>query len=189
MLVGWGSSIDDHCMVTSPGVLSDVRDGASDVEISDAKSTWQTRASPNPGGMQPGIFIQRWLRFGSGRTALFISNLPASATYRGSFTLTVLTTSDGIESVTSSTGSGYIVNHGGVVSFVGSVTWWIPTSDGGSHIDRYQVKVTGTSVKCATPIRSCRLSGLSRNQTYTLVLKAHNAAGWSSSKTIRNVRG
>ena len=86
-------------------------------------------------------------------------------------------------------GSGYTVNHGGVVSFVGSVTWRIPTSDGGSHIDRYQVKVTGTSVKCATPIRFCRLSGLSRNQTYTLVLKAHNAEGWSRSKTIRLVRG
>ena len=142
-----------------------------------------------PRGVQPGLLIQRWLRFGSGRTAPFISNLPASATYRGSFILTVLTTSDGIESVTSSTGSGYTVNHGGVVSFVGSVTWWIPTSDGGSHIDRYQVKVTGTSVKCATPIRFGRLSGLSRNQTYTLVLKAHNAAGWSSSKNIRNVRG
>jgi len=144
MLVGWGSSIDDHCRVTSPGVLSDVRDGASNVEISDAKNTWQTRASLNPGVCSPD---------------------------------------------SSSTGSGYTVNHGGVVSFVGSVTWRIPTSDGGSHIDRYQVKVTGTSVKRATPIRFCRLSGLSRNQTYTLVLKAHNAAGWSCSKTIRNVQG
>ena len=170
-------------------------------------------------------------------TAPFISNLPASATYRGSFTPTVMTTGDGVESVTSSTGSVCTVDHGGVVSFVSSgmctltahvsvgslykardgseqsiavtplrpskprsvgshatkkyvaVTWRIPKSDGGSHIDRYQVKVTGTSVKCATPIPFCRLSGLSRNQTYTLVLKAHNAAGWSSSKTIRNVRG
>ena len=170
-------------------------------------------------------------------TAPFISNLPASATYRGSFTPTVMTTGDGVESVTSSTGSVCTVDHGGVVSFVSSgmctltahvsvgslykardgseqsiavtplrpskprsvgshatkkyvaVTWRIPKSDGGSHIDRYQVKVTGTSVKCATPIRFGRLSGLSRNQTYTLVLKAHNAAGWSSSKTIRNVRG
>ena len=170
-------------------------------------------------------------------TAPFISNLPASATYRGSFTPTVMTNGDGVESVTSSTGLVCTVNHGGVVSFVGSgmcsltahvsvgslykardgseqsiavtpvrpskprsvgshatkkyvaVTWGIPKSNGGSHIDRYQVKVTGTSVKCVTPIPFCRLSGLSRNQPYTLVLKAHNAAGWSRSKTIRNVRG
>ena len=168
-------------------------------------------------------------------TAPFISNLPASATYRGSFTPTVMTTGDGVESVTSSTGSVCTVDHGGVVSFVSSgmctltahvsvgslykardgseqsiavtplrpskprsvgshatkkyvaVTWRIPKSDGGSHIDRYQVKVAGTSVKCTTTIQLCQLPGLSRTQTYTLLLKAHNAAGWSASTTIRSV--
>jgi len=39
--------------VTSPGVLSDFRDGASYVEVSDAKKTWQTRVTPNPGACSP----------------------------------------------------------------------------------------------------------------------------------------
>ena len=77
------------------------------------------------------------------------------------------------------------VAHGSRVT----ISWYAPSSNGGSSITRYKVTVSPGGKSCTTSRLTCTIRGLKPKKRYTISIRATNAAGTGPVVSLSHVKG